>query len=102
MYGAGALLPLLEEDAAEVLNFDCRTSTADDVSLFKEKQKFMRTVFDKTLQPSRGKKHVRDHNSDYNDESDHKKLNEFHTKSTNSRISASTTLSYITPAKIES
>ena len=75
---------------------------ADDVNLFKEKQKFMCAVFDKTLQTDRGKKHVREYENDYNAQSVHQKLRSFYTKSTNARVSASTTLRNITSAKIES
>ena len=76
--------------------------TADDVSLFKEKNEFMYSVFDKKLQTYRGKKHMRGHESDYDAQSVHQKLSAFCTKSTNSRVSASTTLRCMTSAKIES
>ena len=90
------------QDVAEVLNPDYRAVTGDDVALFKEKQKFMHAVFDKTLQTDRGKKYVREHEGDYNAQHVCQKLSAFYTKSTNARVSASTTLSYITSAKIES
>jgi hypothetical protein len=90
------------QDVAEVLNPNYRAVTAEDKALFKEKQKFMYAVFDKTLQTDRGKKHVREHEEDFNAEGVYQKLSEFYTTSTNARVSASTTLSCITSAKIES
>ena len=54
------------QDVAEVLNPNYRAVTAEDKALFKEKQKFMHAVFDKTLQTDRGKKHVREHEEDFN------------------------------------
>ena len=62
-----------------MLNPDCLPVTNNDVNLFIEKQKFMHAVFDKTLQTDRGKKHVREHEGDYNDQSVYKKLNSFYT-----------------------
>ena len=45
---------------------------------------------------------MREYESYYNDQSMHQKLSAFHTKSTNHRITASTKLSYIESAKLES
>ena len=76
--------------------------TSDNVSLFKEKHKFMHTAFDKKLQTDREKKHAREHEGYCNAQSACQKLNLFCTKSTNARASAFTALSYVTSAKIES
>ena len=62
----------------------------------------MHAVFDKALHTDRGKKDVREHEGDYNSQSVHQKLTLFYSESTNARISTSTTLSYVTPAKIKS
>ena len=62
----------------------------------------MCAFFDKTLQTDRWKKDVREHEGDYNYQSAHQKLDSFRTESTNYRVSASTTLSHVTSAKIES
>ena len=62
----------------------------------------MNDDIDKTLQTDRGKKHARNHEEDYIVQSMHQKMNYFCTKSTNTRISASNALRYITLAKIES
>ena len=40
---------------AEVLSPDYNTVTTDDIALFKEKQKYMNTFFDKAMQTDRGK-----------------------------------------------
>ena len=62
----------------------------------------MHAVFDKKLQTDRGKKYVREHEKDYDEQSVNLKLNSFYTESNNARVSASTTLIYMTSAKIES
>ena len=62
----------------------------------------MCAVFDKALQTDRGKKYVREYEVDYDAQLVYKKLSAFCTKSTTARVSASTTLSCITSAKIES
>ena len=62
----------------------------------------MHVVFDKTLRTGRGKKYTREREGYHNAQSVHQKLNSFYTESTNSRVSTSTTLRYITPAKLES
>ena len=62
----------------------------------------MHDVFDKSLQTDLEKKYVREHEGDYNTQSVIRKLNSFCSESTNTRVSASTTLSRITLAKIES
>jgi len=85
-----------------VLNPNYRAVTADNKALFAEKNKFMHAVFDKTLQTDRGKKYVREHEEDFNAQHVYQKLSGFYTTSTNARVSAFTTLSYITSAKIES
>ena len=62
----------------------------------------MCAVFDKTLQTDRGKIYVKEHERDYDAQRLHRKFNSFYTESTDARVSSSTTLSYITSAKIES
>ena len=89
------------QDVAEVLDTDYHPVTTDNVSLFQEKKKFIHAVFDKALQTDRGKKHMREHEVDYDAQLAYKKLSAFCTKSTTTRISASTTLSCVTSAKIE-
>ena len=84
-----------------MLNPYYRPETSNDVNLFKEKHKFMNTVFDKTSQNDRGKQRVREHEGLNKSQSTHQKLNSFYTESTNSLVSVSTTLIYVTSAKIE-
>ena len=62
-------------DAAKALNPDCHPVSSDDVSMFKEKHKFIHAVFDKTLKTDRGKKLAREQEVDYNAQSVHQKLN---------------------------
>ena len=76
--------------------------TTDDKNLLKEKHKFICAVFDEKLQTNRGKKYVREYEGCYNAQSLCQKLNSFCNESTNASVRASTELSYITSAKIES
>ena len=76
-----------------MLNPNYLPATDDDVNLFRENQKLMRAVFDKTLQTDRGKTHSREHEGDCNVQSAYQKLNSFCTESTNARASAPTALS---------
>ena len=62
----------------------------------------MHSVFDKTPQTHRRKKHVREHKNDYDAQSAHQKLNSFCTESNNASTRVSTTLNYITLFKTES
>ena len=90
------------QDVAEVLDPDYYDVTDDGALLFKEKKKFISAVFDKTLQTDQRKKHIREHEGDYNAQLIYKKLSAFCAKSTNACASASITLSCITSSKIES
>ena len=60
----------------------------------------MNAVFDTTLQTDRRKKHAREHENDYDDQSVHQNLNSFCIESTNDRVSASTTLGHISQNRI--
>ena len=57
------------QDTEEVLNSDHCSVNADDVNIFKEKQKFTHAVFCKTLQTDRGNKYMKEHESHYDDQS---------------------------------
>ena len=76
-----------------MLNSDYHAVTADGIDLFKHKQSFIQAAFDKVLKTNRGKTYVREYEGDYNAQSVHQKLITFYNKSTNSRVSASITLS---------
>ena len=56
----------------------------------------MHTLFFGTLQTDREKKYVREQEEDYNAQSVYQKLNSFCTERTNTRVSASTALNYVT------
>ena len=89
------------QDVSEILIHDYKPVISNHIDLFKQKQKFMCTVFDKFLQTDRGKKHVREHERDFNAQITHEKWNLFYTKSTAARVNASDTLSCIKLTKIE-
>ena len=53
------------------------------------------------LQTDRGKKHVREHEADFDAQEVHKKLVDFHSTSAKASMNAADTLSHVTTAKIE-
>ena len=88
------------QDTAEVLITDHKPMTTDVMSLFKDKQKFMSAAFDKVFQADRSKKHEKEHERYFNNQSANEKLSTFCTKSTKARSNVSDILSHITSAKI--
>lgn len=89
------------QDIEVVLDLTQTPSTNEDKDLFKEKQKFMCSVFSTTLLTDAGKKYVREHELDFDAQSVYEKLSTYCTNSTSARMNASDTLSYITSAKID-
>ena len=62
----------------------------------------MCSVFDKILHTDIGKKHVREHEHEFNSQEIHNKLVTFYTKSTKARANATEILIHITSAKLDS
>ena len=73
------------QDISDVLDPDYSPKHPEEMVLFHEKQKFMCSVFDKVLHTDTGKKHVSEHEHDFNAQEIHKKLVTFCTKSTKDR-----------------
>ena len=88
------------QDVDDVLDSTYTPSAPDDVILFKEKQKFMYAVFERTLQTDQGKAFVRAHEADFDAQSIYKDLVDYSIKSTKASLDASDTLIYITTARI--
>ena len=61
-----------------MLDIDRMTLTLDETSLFKEKKKFMHSVFATSLQTDRGKNVVKEYKKDSNDQLVYSKLHRFH------------------------
>ena len=56
----------------------------EEINLFKEKQKFVFSVFSATLKNDRGKKFVREHEQDFDTQTVYNKFHRFHTTSAGS------------------
>ena len=67
-----------------------------------EKQKFMYSIFYKVLCAARRKKHVREHEHDFDAQEMYKKIVLHCIKSTTCRENATETLSYVNSAKLDS
>ena len=90
------------QDITDVLDPDYSLTPPEVIKLFHEKQKLMRSVFDKVLHSDIGKKHVRENENDFNYQEIYKKLVSFCTKSTKARANATEILSWITSVKPDS
>ena len=89
------------QNVEDVLDPTYQPVTEDEIELFKEKKKFMYSVFTATLQTDWGKKYVREHEADFNAQEVYRKLVKFYTSSTKASMNAADTLTYITTAKVE-
>ena len=90
------------QDVSEVLDPLHVPVTQDDKDLFKEKQKYMFAVFDRTLQTDTGKALVREHENDFDAQKIYVELVKFYLKSTKASLDSSNVLSYITSARLGS
>ena len=88
------------QDIIEVLDPTYIPSTADDIQLFEEKQKFMYAVFEKTLLTDKGKALVRQNQQSFNAQQIYKELSAYAMQSTKATMTASSLLSYITSTNL--
>ena len=75
-------------------------NTPEDALLFDAQQKYMYSVFDKTILTDRGKEIVRKYETTYDAQKVYKELYDHHHASTLARMTSSNLLAYITTAKI--
>ena len=71
-----------------------------DMDLFNEQQKYMYSVFEKTLLTDQAKAFVREHENDFDAQKVYSKTLTHYTKSTRAMLDKSQLLSYITSARI--
>jgi hypothetical protein len=88
------------QDVSDLLHETYVPSTADDIALFVEKQKFVYAVLESKVLTDRGKAIICDHEHDFDAQKVYKKLKDYHLKSTKAKIESSVLLSYITSAKL--
>ena len=74
------------QDVADILNEAYVPTTADDIALFAEKQKFVYAVLETKVLTDRGKAIIRDHEHDFDAQKVYKKLKDYHLKSTKAKI----------------
>jgi len=84
------------QDISQVLDAKYTPSTADDISLFAEKQAYMYSVFQDTLLTDSGKAAVRAHATTYDAQAVFRIVREEAETCTAAKISASSLLTYIT------
>lgn len=75
-------------------------SDADAYAVFKEKQKFMYSVFEEKLKTDFGRHLVREHEADFDAHTIYKELSDHARKSTQAAIDSSELLSYITTTRM--
>ena len=80
--------------------FDSSTLSAEEQALFIEKQKFMYSVFERTLQTDQGKSLVRDHEYNFDAQRVFRDIAAHAERSTKSNLESSALLAYITSARI--
>jgi Reverse transcriptase (RNA-dependent DNA polymerase) len=88
------------QDVAEVLDDKYVPSTADDIAVFHEKQKFLYAVLESKVLTDRGKAIIRDHEHDYDAQKAYIKIKDYHLQSTKAKMESSVLLSYITSARL--
>ena len=74
--------------------------TSDDIALFKEKQKFVLSVFERSLQTQNGKSIVRKHREDGDAQKTWKEVCDVYEQSIHASVNAADLLEYITTARL--
>lgn len=88
------------QDVEQVLDPSYVPSTADEIDLFEEKQKYMYAVFEKTLLTDKGKALVRAFQKTYDAQTIYKELQQYALQSTKANMDASSLLAYITTSNL--
>ena len=91
----------MTQDAAKVLDVTRAPNTEEEKDLFKEKLKFMCSVFERTLQTNQGKALAMLHKSTYDSQSMHKELSEYCKKNTKAALDSSALLACIRTARVD-
>lgn len=99
-WNCGTIAQTRAQDIAGILDPTYIPATTDDADLFLEKQKFMYTVFEKTLQTDKGKALVCQHQHSFDAQRIYKELSEYHKYFTKASMNAFTLLSYITTSNL--
>ena len=88
------------QDVAVVLDNNYTPTTSDDIELFQAKQEYMYTVFECTVQISKGKDLVRQHETDFDAQTLYADLLDYLKHSTKGLLAAADILAYLTSARL--
>jgi hypothetical protein len=73
----------------------------EEIVLFNEKQKYLYSVFERTLQSDKGKAIVRSHEDKFDAQKVYKEMYDYCNRSTRAQLKSSTLLSYITSVRLD-
>jgi hypothetical protein len=88
------------QDLSNVLDSTFVASTASDIALFDEKQKYLYAVLEAKVETAKGKSIIRKYESTYDAQKAYAEIHAHHLKSTKASLSSTKILEYITSAKI--
>jgi hypothetical protein len=88
------------QDVDDIINPTYVPTTAEDIALFAEQQKYMYSVFERILQTDEGKVIVRSHDHDRNAQLIYSEFLQVMTQSTEAMMDSGELLSYLTTTKI--
>ena len=88
------------QDISDVLDITYIPSSAVDIALFEEKQKYLYAVLEAKVETAKGKSIIRSYESTYDAQKAYADLKAHHLKSTKASLSSTKILEYITSAKV--
>jgi len=89
-------------DVSDVFDRTYVPSTIDDATLFKEKQSFVYSMFNRCVQTDSGKSIVRDHEENYDAQAVYRKLEHHAKMSTKAQLAKDTLMTDLTTSKLDS
>ena len=99
-WNRGTIAQARAQDLDEVLDPNYIPATVEATELFKEKQKFMYAMFEKTLLTDKGKSLVCQHQQTFDAQAIYKELVLYASQSTKAALTSSSLLSYITTTNL--
>ena len=90
----------MAQDISDVLDENYIPTSADDIALFAEKQKYLYAVLETKVLTDRGKAIIRDHEHDFDAQKVYQRIKKYHLSSTKADMESSVILSYITSTRL--
>ena len=91
----------MAQDVDDVLKVNHNPTSEEEKELFKENQKFMCSIFERTLQTDQGKVLVWQYESTYNSQAIYEYLSEYCEEHAKAALDSSSLLACITTARID-